>query len=100
METVGQAAALREAFAYVYESVKPRRLAVLGCTSGADFEMVDSAVTEVATGVDVNPEYLKVAEARSAGLRTRVQYRCADVLSVTLPAASYDLVHAALLLEY
>jgi SAM-dependent methyltransferase len=100
MEAVGQAAVLRRAFAEAYEFVRPKRLAVLGCTSGADFEAVDPAVTEEAIGVDINPEYLKAAAARTAMFRTRVKYHCGDVLSVTLPAASFDLVHAALLLEY
>jgi ubiquinone/menaquinone biosynthesis C-methylase UbiE len=75
-------------------------VAVLGCTTGADFEAVDPAVTEVAVGVDINAHYLAAAASRSAALGRRVQFICGDVLNVTLSQASFDLVHAALLLEY
>jgi SAM-dependent methyltransferase len=100
MEAVGQSAVLRRAFADAYEAIRPRRLAVLGCTSGADFDAIDPAVTEHAVGVDINPDYLKAAETRTAGLRARIEYLRGDVLNVSLPMASFDLVHAALLLEY
>ena len=53
MEAVGQSAALRQLFSSVYRSIKPARLAILGCTTGADFEGVDPAVTAVAAGVSL-----------------------------------------------
>ena len=65
MSAVGQSAALRAMFFRVYSERKPRRLAVLGCTTGSDLQLV--------TG---------------------------DVLRVDLPRAGFDLVHAALVLEY
>ena len=100
MEAVGQTAALRELFASVYSSVKPGRLAVLGCTTGADFDLIDPAVTDVAVGVDINADYLHVAGERLAADGRHVDLICGDVLTVELPQAPFDLVHAALLLEY
>ena len=100
MEAVGQTAALRQLFSSVYWSIKPRRLAVLGCTTGADFDGIDPAVTDVAVGVDINAEYLHVAEERLAAAGRHVDLVCGDVLTVELPEAPFDLVHAALLLEY
>jgi SAM-dependent methyltransferase len=93
MEAVGQAAALRSLFVDVYEVVTPTRLAVLGCTSGADFDGLDPAITEVALGVDINARYLAAAGRRAAALGRRVQFVCGDVLHVTLPQAPFDLVH-------
>jgi len=100
MEAVGQTTALRGLFSSVYSSIRPRRLAVLGCTTGADFDGIDPAVTGVAAGVDINARYLEVAEKRLAAIGRRVHLVCGDVLKVELPEAPFDLVHAALLLEY
>lgn len=100
MHAVGQTAALRELFSSVYGRLKPRRLAVLGCTTGADFDAIDSTVTDLAVGVDINAEYLQVAGERLAAAGRNVHLVCGDVLTVELPQAPFDLVHAALLLEY
>jgi len=100
MEAVGQTAALRQLFSSIYRSIEPRRLLVLGCTTGADFDAIDPAVTDVAAGVDINATYLDVAEARLAAAGRHVHLVCGDVLEVALPEAPFDLVHAALLLEY
>lgn len=100
MEAVGQAAVLRSLFGTIYMRVKPQRLAVLGCTSGADFDAIDSSLTEVAVGLDVNPTYLQTAQQRSLGLGRSVEWVCGDVLTAELPQSPFDLIHAALLLEY
>jgi SAM-dependent methyltransferase len=100
MEAVGQTAALRQLFSSIYWGVKPRRLAVLGCTTGADFDVMDPAVTAVAAGVDINERYLDVAANRLAAIGRHVHLVCGDVLEVELSQAPFDLVHAALLLEY
>ena len=47
MESVGQTGALRRVFSDLYAAVRPGRLAVLGCTTGADFDEVDPAVTQL-----------------------------------------------------
>jgi SAM-dependent methyltransferase len=101
MLAAGQTAALREIFARVYADVRPAtRLAVLGCTTGGDLERVDGARTELAVGVDLNGAYLELARERLRSLGSRVRLVCADVVDAALPEGPYDLVHAALLLEY
>jgi SAM-dependent methyltransferase len=100
MSEVGQTAVLRELFARVYADVRPARLAILGCTTGRDFDQVDAYATELAVGVDLNPEYLEAARARLAAFGDRLRLVCADVTRAVLPGAPFDLVHAALLLEY
>lgn len=99
METVGQTGALRRLFADIYATVKPVRLAVLGCTTGADFDEVDPAVTQLALGVDINAGYIATAEQRASRLGVNAQFICGDVLNVDLPQP-FDLIHAALLVEY
>jgi SAM-dependent methyltransferase len=100
MSAVGQSAALRELFSRIYSQRRPRRLAVLGCTSGTDLQAVDMGVTETVVGVDINPRYLESARSRFGALGDRLHLVHGDVLDVELPPVRFDLVHAALLLEY
>jgi SAM-dependent methyltransferase len=100
MEEIGQASALRETFRRVYSDLRPRRLLILGCTTGRDFEVVDPSVTTVAVGVDLNAEYLDAARGRLDALRGTLQLVHGDVLEVDLPSSGFDLIYAALLFEY
>jgi SAM-dependent methyltransferase len=100
MDAVGQAAVLRELFVATYAARPPARLAILGCTTGSDFRLINPAVTEVVVGVDVNGAYLERARQRAGALGPRLRLIEGDVLLVDLPAESFDLVHAALLFEY
>lgn len=97
MAAVDQREPLRAALDRVYAAVRPGRLAVLGCGPGDGLEIVDPAITERFTGVDLNPEYLALARQRHPHL---TDWRCAPVEGCELPAASFDLIHAALLFEY
>ncbi|HSZ84097.1 MAG TPA: class I SAM-dependent methyltransferase [Polyangia bacterium] len=100
MAAIGQTAVLRDLFSLVYAERRPTRLAVLGCTTGQDLQQVDPALTEVIVGVDINPAYLEAARRRSSSLGPRLHLICDDVLTAKLPRGPFDLVHAALLLEY
>jgi hypothetical protein len=100
MAAIGQSAVLRDLFSLVYAERRPARLAVLGCTTGQDLQQVDPALTEVIVGVDINPAYLEVARGRLSSLGARLRLVCDDVLTAEPPRGPFDLVHAALLLEY
>jgi SAM-dependent methyltransferase len=100
MRAVGQSAILRAMFLRVYSERRPKRLAVLGCTTGSDLRLIDPAATELAIGVDINPAYLETARERLAPLGAKLKLVEGDVLRVELPAGELELVHAALLLEY
>ena len=104
MHAVEQSAALRALFATVYAERRPGRVAILGCSTGADLQQVDDAVTQATVGVDLNPDYLVVAGQRLGPRLTApgsgIRLILADVLQADLPERSFDLIHAALLLEY
>jgi SAM-dependent methyltransferase len=100
MTEIGQAAVLREIFLRVYSDSSPRRLLVLGCTTGSNLELVDSSVTETIVGIDINGDYIDVARKRLDGRHRGLKLLCADVLAAELPASEFDLIHAALLFEY
>lgn len=100
MAAIGQSAALRELFSEIYTDRKPRRLAILGCTTGSDMRQVDPSATELIVGVDINSRYLDIARERLGALGPTLQLVHGDVLQVELPAAAFDLIHVALLFEY
>jgi len=100
MEEIGQAAALRKTFRRAYSELHPRRLLILGCTTGRDFELVDPGITTICVGVDLNREYLDAARERLHVLRGTLQLVQGDVLEVELPSSAFDLIYAALVFEY
>lgn len=93
-------APLSTIFAKVYAARRPRRLALLGVATGNGLEHVDLHLTGRTVGVDVNLTFLAVARQRFIRLGPALQLLCADVERVDLGAGRFDLVHAALVLEY
>ena len=87
-------------FAKAYAARRPRRLAVLGVGTGNGLEHVDLHLTGRIVGVDVNLSYLAVARQRQRRLGAALELLCGDVERADLDAGRFDLVHAALLLEY
>lgn len=100
MVQVGQAEALRRIFIELYGEIRPRRLLVLGCTTGKDIGLIDPSITARAVGVDVNAEYLEIARKELELLGGVVELVQGDVVEIDLGNATFDLVHAALILEY
>jgi trans-aconitate methyltransferase len=99
-EGADELAPLADIFGKIYAARRPRRLAVLGVGTGNGLEHVEVRSTGAIVGVDVNLSYLAVARQRHMRLGPALQLQCADVEKVELQAASFDLVHAPLVLEY
>jgi SAM-dependent methyltransferase len=97
---VDQLAPLRTIFADVYARLRPARLAVLGCGPGNGLDVVDPAVTRRFAGVDLNADYLALAEERHPRLAPVATWIAASADRCDLEASGFDLIHAALLLEY
>ena len=87
-------------FARVYLARRPRRLAVLGVATGNGLEHVRVRETGRTVGVDVNLSYLAVTRQRHMSLGPSLQLVCGDLEKVELDEDGFDLVHAALVLEY
>jgi SAM-dependent methyltransferase len=100
MAQIGQSAALRAIFARVYAETRPHRALVLGCTTGKDLAQLDPAATTRAVGVDVNPDYLAIARDELARRGRAVELVQGDVVDVDVGSAEFDLVYAALVVEY
>ncbi len=97
---VDQLAPLSQIFQEVYVATQPDRVLVLGCATGNGLEHVDPSVTKRVVGVDVNLQYLGIARQRFFHLGPRLELYNADVEKFRSPPGSFDLVHAALVLEY
>jgi SAM-dependent methyltransferase len=100
MREVGQAQALELIFDEAYARFSPRVLAVLGCGTGCGLSCVDPVATERFVAVDLNRKYLQLARKRNPQLEPVAEWKCAPVESLSFPVRTFDMVHAALLLEY
>ena len=100
MREIGQAQALESIFAQAYARFSPKALCVLGCGTGCGLSCIDPASTERVVCVDLNRDYLQLARKRSPQLEPVAEWKCAKVESLSFPACVFDMVHAALLLEY
>jgi SAM-dependent methyltransferase len=99
-EGVDQLAPLSALFGKVYRALRPARVLVLGCATGNGLEHVDPAITRRVVGVDVNIQYVAIARQRNLRLGAALELYCEDLLRARLEAGAFDLVHAALVLEY
>ncbi len=99
-EGVDQLGVLDRITGTIYKEISPRRVAILGCGTGNGFGHVDPAVTERLVGVDINPAYLEIARSRYQNLEGIIELCCFYAEKCAFEKESFDMVHAALLLEY
>ncbi len=93
LETVGQAAAIREAIKEATEILKPQSFLYLGCAGGNGLEAFS---TQRVVGLDLNETYL---------VRARERWPAAELIQCDLNHAlpnvgSFDLAFGALVFEY
>jgi SAM-dependent methyltransferase len=98
--TVNQWPMLSRLLGDALESVRPRTLLVLGGSTGNGLEHVNPEVTSRVTVVDVNPAYLSRLGERFPNPAFELEVHCADLADAVLTRDAFDLVHAALVLEY
>jgi SAM-dependent methyltransferase len=98
--TVNQRPLLNRLLGDALESVRPRAVLVLGCSTGNGLEHVNPNVTSRVTVVDLNPAYLRRLAERFPNPGFELDVRCVDLADVVLEREAFDLVHAGLVLEY
>jgi len=91
---------LSEVFRETLAEYKPKKLAVVGCTTGNGFEHVDFDYVDKLTGIDVNPDYLEILKSRFANHADKLELIEGDVCNCEFPDNSIELIHCALVLEY
>ena len=95
-----QLAPLSQLFQEVYLAAQPDRLLVVGCSTGNGLEHVDPSITKRAVGVDVNLQHLGIARQRFFHLGPTLELYCSEIEKFRQAPASFDLIHASLVLEY
>lgn len=98
--TVNQRPVLSRLMRGVLELARPEAMLVLGGSTGNGLEHIDPDVTTKVTVVDINPEYLRRLGEQSPNPEFALEVRCADLADVFFEPGAFDLVHAALILEY
>jgi SAM-dependent methyltransferase len=98
--TVNQRPVLSRLMGDAMESVRPRTMLVLGCSTGNGLEHVNPEVTSRVTVVDLNPAYLLRLGERFPDPGFSLDVQCADLADVVFEPEAFDLVHAGLVLEY
>jgi ubiquinone/menaquinone biosynthesis C-methylase UbiE len=97
---VGQHRVLNRILEEVLTSVRPHSALVLGCSTGNGLEHVDPHVTSRVVAIDINSAYLARLAERFPDPRFTLDVRCADLAACSFEREAFDLVHAALILEY
>lgn len=98
--SVGQRAVLNQVLARAFGEIRPRTVLVLGGSNGNGLEHADPAVTTRLVVVDINHQFLAALRAQTFPAASAIDAREADVEVCALESGAFDLVHAALLLEY
>jgi len=97
---VGQRPVLGRLLGEALETVRPKVVLVLGCSTGNGLEYVNPVVTSRVVVVDVNPKYLLRLRERFPNPTFELDVRPGDVIDIKLEREAYDLVHAGLIFEY
>ncbi len=97
---VGQLQALGYITREVLNRYHPNRFMMLGCCTGNGFEHVNPEITKQVIGVDINPDYLKIAGKRYGAKIPELKLFCLDLNEDWLPELEVDLVMGGLILEY
>jgi hypothetical protein len=96
---VGQLGALADLFAEAIALRQPASLAILGVAGGNGLDRIDSKLTKLVVGLDVNPLYLEAVRKRYS-TRLNLQLHCTDLATQTVSIKPVQLVHAALIFEH
>lgn len=100
LPSVGQAPLLAGILRALVLQHRPRAVLVAGCSGGNGLAEIAAPPVERIVGVDLNPEYIRVAKARLDRPDGAIQLVAGDFTELDLGSARFDLVYAALVLEY
>jgi SAM-dependent methyltransferase len=98
MQEVGQLQLLNSIFKHYLELYAPKRIAILGCTTGNGLENIKHGVESI-TAIDINSDYLDELKARFSDLKN-LNVICGDIQDLELKDLRSDLIYAALIFEY
>ncbi len=97
---VGQQQMLNLIFKELLNQFNPKKIAVVGCTSGNGFEHVDFDYIDKLLGIDINPEFINSAKEKFGDAGKKIDLVCADIQDYDFGKMKFDLIHCALIFEY
>ena len=97
---VAQAQALSRLMASSLLEFSPVSLAVVGCATGNGFEHIDPVSTRRVVGIDINPAYLRILEARYSAKIPCLELIEADISAPGFQIEPVSMVFAGLVFEY
>jgi SAM-dependent methyltransferase len=97
---VSQRPVLSRLMAEALAAVQPQAMLVLGCSTGNGLEHVNPTVTSRVAVIDLNPEYLRRLGEQCSNPGFALDVQCVDLAHAGFEPETFDLVHAALILEY
>lgn len=98
--SVGQRIVLNQMLARAFSEIRPRAVLILGCSTGNGLEHADPAVTTRIVAVDINRQFLATLQARDIPAAAAIEARVGEIETSEFEPRAFDLVHAALVLEY
>ncbi len=99
-EDVGQLQALNKIMKSKIDYLRPISVAVPGCATGNGFEHINSKITKVTYGIDINLKYLDVVQERFGKSIDNLNLICADLNHDEIDVTQMDLIFAGLIFEY
>jgi len=98
--SVGQLEMLENIFREVLNDFEPKKICVLGCTTGNGFGYLINKDVELIVGLDINFNYLAECCAWYIQDIPHLNLVCGDLNEVEFKDSSFDLIHTALVFEY
>lgn len=97
---IDQLKPLRKIFSTALKDFCPKRIALLGCSTGNGLEEIDYKKIEKVYALDINNEYLEILKKRHSKNLTKIETVVCDLNSPRIFLERIDLVYAALIFEY
>ena len=100
MFEVGQSHILGLLTQQALKRYQPETFFLPGCASGNGLEFIDNSVTSQVFALDINPDYLRIAELKYRHLIPKFHAICCNLEIDKLAVKNIDLAFCGLVLEY
>lgn len=100
LPSIAQAQFLADWIGCLTVRLKPRSVAIVGCSGGNGFDRMSPEAVQRVVGIDINPEYIAATRKRFHDRFKRLETLCQDFTDEHCSFDPVDLVLAGLVFEY
>lgn len=100
LPSIAQAQYLADSIGERTAQLRPKSVAIVGCSGGNGFDQIAPEVVQQVVGIDINPQYIAETRRRFHGRFNRLELLCGNFMDDTCSFEPVDLVFAALVFEY